>query len=139
MHKAFNQIFPALDQNKPRIVQFLPDNEYNIPTGRYILNELHCVEDNCDCRFIYISVHKESGGLEANISFGWESIAYYAKWMGCGKKDPIIKETKGPSVNNMQQQGPHARAWLKYVKNILLTDHAYVASIKEHYKMVKGK
>lgn len=56
------------------------------------------------------------------------------------RNDPqIIRELKGPVLNPGSPQSKHAPAVLKLVKDVVLSDPAYIERLKRHSQMFKEK
>lgn len=101
--------------------------------------ELYCNDEDCDRRRVMFNVISKNRQKDvAVIAYGWESKAFYAKWLG--RDDPkIIKELQGPVLNLGSHQSELAPALLEKVREVLLADPAYVARLKRHYQMFKEK
>jgi len=100
---------------------------------------MFCNEKGCDCRRVFLSVVSATKNeLHAVIAYGWESPAFYAKWMG--DNDPqSIQSLHGPCLNLGSPESATAPAILKLFRDVLLQDAAYVDRIKRHYQMFRGK
>lgn len=107
-----------------------------MPPGDYGFTEAYCNEPGCDCRRVFFNVIEgETGRVVATIAYGWESAEYYVKWLGMD--DPaVIFSLQGPALNLSSPQSELAQALLAQLP-LLLSDPAYVARIKRHYKMFK--
>jgi hypothetical protein len=101
--------------------------------------ELYCNDESCDCRRVMFDVvSRERRKSVAIIAYGWESQEFYAKWFR--QNDPeIILQMQGPILNPGSNQSELAPALLKKVREVLLTDPAYIARLKRHYQMFKEK
>jgi hypothetical protein len=101
--------------------------------------ELYCNDENCDCRRVMFDVlSKNRGKSVAVIAYGWESQEFYAKWLR--QKDPeIIQQMQGPILNPGSHQSELAPALLEKVRDVLLADPEYIARLKQHYRMFKGR
>lgn len=52
------------------------------PPDTYLLFENYCCDKKCDCRKVMINfVGKNSGKIFETISYGWEDLSYYVKWL----------------------------------------------------------
>lgn len=109
------------------------DNEFNLPLGDYFFTELYCNE--CDCRRVFFAVICDNEPV-ANITFGWESIAYYQKNFKGFSKQEII-DLKGPELDMFQYQSKIAPNVFEMFKKILFTDKDYMKRIEAHYKQFK--
>ena len=116
------------------------DAEHAQP-GHYGLLELFCTTRKCDCRKVIFSViYTESGSEDevpskvAEFHYGWESKAFYRKWM---KADEDVDFMAGlyeqfpyPSLANQEL--------FKIVEGLLKTDMAYRERIIRHYNAFKA-
>ena len=110
-----------------------------VPKGDYGLIEMYCDDPDCDCRRVFLEVYDwERRQSMAYIAYGWESAEFYSKWFK--RNDPkVIRELQGPILNPGSPQSKHAPALLKLVKDVILSDPAYIARLKSHYQMFKEK
>src|SRR5579871_61169 len=95
-----------------------------IPDGEYGFLEFYCHEAGCDCRRVLLIVVSQdpSRPVVATINYGWESLDYYAKWMGDPK---LADEAYGASLDPLGKQSPFAPALLGlFVGSVM--DDAYV-------------
>jgi hypothetical protein len=108
-----------------------------LPAGRYPFIEFYCNEPGCDCRRVIIHVMNEhTRTLEVEISFGWESRAYYREWMGDDDHD-VIAMMQGPAFNVGGAVGQYADQLLKHFRKAV-RDPAYVDRLKRHYAMYRA-
>src|SRR5450759_1639168 len=73
----------------------------NLADGEYGFFELYCNEPGCDCRRVTIDVLRPETGwrkIWATISYGWETLDFYANWGG-HHGDPV--EMKGPILDHL--------------------------------------
>lgn len=138
MHQLFASMFPEVGDKETRVIHIIGP-ETGIPPGTYPILEFYCVDDNCDCRQVYLRVMKDGvsdiDNCEADISFGWEPRSFYVKWFG--KEDVSLDDFKGPSLNKLVKQGAYKAHWLKLIRNLLKTDKRYAKRLEAHYKMTK--
>lgn len=108
----------------------------DLPEGEYGFIELYCDEVDCDCRRVIIDVMSPTTGpkIWATINYGWESLAFYEKWIR-NKED--AKGCKGPSLDPINPQTEYSPTLLRLFE-YLLEDEAYVERLKRHYYMLKG-
>lgn len=132
----FHEYFPELASKETRT--FTPLNNPQLPEVKYDLLEMYCDEDDCDCRRVFLSVLSEHHrDILAIIAYGWESTAFYKKWMK--EDDPeVIKQLKGPELNLGSPQSKLAPALLQVVSQIL-EDQPYVERIKRHYQLFRAR
>lgn len=137
-YAAFFEFYPDVAENETRVLTLLGRSEYGLPPDEYAFIEMFCDEPGCDCRRVFFHVQSEKHGNVATIAYGWESREFYVKWFGRNDKS-TIDELVGPFLNLASPQSKYANALLNVVKEILLTDRAYVDRIKKHYSMVRKK
>lgn len=108
-----------------------------MPPGEYTFLEMFCDEEGCDCRrvFFYV-VSSRRRDVEAVVTYGWESPAFYAHWL----RDPdaeMAAEMKGPGLNLCGPQSDIAPAILELFNEVLLPDAAYMDRVKRHYQLFR--
>ena len=138
-YAPFHEFFPEVAMRETRSVTVPPDSDTGVPPGEYGFLELFCNEKGCDCRrvFLYV-VSAPKNDVHAVIAYGWESPAFYSKWMG--DNDPtIIDSLRGPCLNLGSPESAAAPALLDLFRNVLLRDTAYLGRIKRHYRMFREK
>ncbi len=106
-----------------------------LPDGEYSFVDMYCSEPGCDCRKTMIQV-LHNGKLVSVINYGWESAAFYEKWMGSEAKDVSFPPMAGATIdlsspNQVSEEG------VLGLFNALL-DEMWVAKFKRHYKSVKA-
>ena len=119
--RLFGDLFPERAAPETRALTTrgypgLPDDEYG-------LLDAYCVRPDCDCRRVMINVVARSQGRDflASVSYGFEPD----------------DEMRGPFLDPLNRQGPHAAALLELVATQLL-DPVYLARLNEHYRAVKA-
>ena len=113
-------------------------NHPRLPDGDYSLIDCFCADPDCDCRVIYIFVVSDSqSGVLASITFGWESLEFYRKWMGTDRVDDVIRDLKGPALMSMAPQTEFSHALLELVA-LRLKERSYVDLLKRHYRQFKN-
>ena len=134
----FHEYFPEIAEREIRSFTVLEDSA-DLPAGSYGLVELYCDEPGCDCRrVIFTVISSAAGNTEAVISYGWESLEFYAEWSSI--PDPkTIKEMVGVALNPLAPQSDLAPAILEMVRDVVLQDEAYVERLKSHYRMFKER
>ena len=136
----FRNQFPELAERETRTITVINrDSPGDLPDGQYGLLEMFCDEPGCDCRrvFLYVvsSIHQR---LEAVIAYGWETEAFYRRWLK--SDDPrMIKDLQGPVLNLGSPQSELAPAILRVVRDIVLQDAGFVERIKRHYRMFRDR
>ncbi len=130
--------FPELARQETRVVK-LPSPQGGLPRGSFGFLELYCEEPDCDCRRVILQVRteEEPGTLLATINYGWESVAFYQKWLGGSRKE--AREIKEASLDPLNPQSQYASALLRLFQTVVLQDKAYVNRLKRHYQMFKAE
>ena len=107
----------------------------DLPNGQYGFLELYCDEVDCDCRRVIIHVVSPDTGSKiwATINYGWESVAFYARWM---RNAESAVECKGPSLDPLNPQTAYSPALL-HTFEFVLQDETYVKRLKRHYELFK--
>jgi hypothetical protein len=130
---------PKLAEAETRVLTLPPGDNTGLPSDSYIFHEMFCNEKGCDCRRVFFSVVSENyKRTEAVIAYGWETKAFYAKWMGDSDLATLV-ELQGPVLNVGSPQSQSAPAILQLVKEVLLKDPAYLERIKRHYALFRQK
>ena len=138
-YAPFHEFFPEVAKRETRSVTVLYESNTGIPPGEYGFLEMFCNEKSCDCRrvFLYV-VSAARNDVQAVMAYGWESRAFYERWMG--DKDPdVIDSLLGPCLNLGSPESASAPAILELFRDVLLRDAAYVDRIKRHYRMFREK
>ena len=137
--KLLHDLAPEVAERETRTIMVQDGAESGLPPGEYSFLEMFCAEPGCDCRrvFFYV-VSSLREGLEAVITWGWESREFYIKWMHFD--DPkMITELMGPSLNLGSPATELAPALLDLARNVLLQDADYVERVKRHYRLFRDK
>ena len=111
-------------------------SDLGVPPGEYMLLENYCTDPSCDCRKVMINVVEVNPPrrILATIGYGWESVAFYTKWM-YGDKE-IARSITGAYLELGGIQSQYAQHVLEVFK-ANLTDE-YVNTLKNHYRMFKN-
>ena len=135
-YASFHYHFREIAEKETRTVTIMREDDI-IPKGDYGLIEMYCDDPDCDCRRVFLYVISSlRDDVEAVIAYGWESAAFYARWLG--DDDPrALDELRGPVLNLGSPQSRLAPAILELVKNVVLQDHAYVERLKTHYRLFR--
>jgi hypothetical protein len=141
-YTLFQELFPETALTETRTAKIPVGNSW-LPADEYGLLEAYCDEEDCDCRRVFFNViSRKRNDLVAVVAYGWESEAFYTKWYGGEPDNEIellaIQEMRGLVLNDASPQSELAPAILKLVTH-LLTDPAYEARIKRHYRIFKEK
>jgi len=132
-YASFHDYFPDIAEQETRTITVLENSPWHLPPAHYSLLEMYCDEPDCDCRrvFFYV-VSSLTNHAAAVIAYGWESLEFYAEWMG--DDDPeIINSLKGPVLNSMSPQSKIAPILLDLIQEVVLNDQIYIQRLKTHY------
>ncbi len=134
-YEPFHERFPEVAEKETRTI--IAINDPDLPGGEYSLIEAYCNEPNCDCRRVIFNVYwQQRREVVAVIAYGWESLEYYAEWLG-DDYPAALREMQGPALNLMSKQSKLAPVLLEKVE-FVLRDRRYVNRLKRHYKMFKA-
>jgi hypothetical protein len=106
-----------------------------LPNGEYGFIELYCADTNCDCRRVLINVVSptQPGKILATINYGWESVAFYTKWL---RNEDDAAACRGASLDPFNPQTIYAPLLLRLFETVL-QDAAYVQRLRTHYALFK--
>ena len=140
-YAPFYEFFPELAEQETRVLTVPPLSPYGLSGTKpeqYAFTEMFCDEPGCDCRRVFFSVYREGTTKpQAVIAYGWETTAFYARWLG--DSDPrIIRDLKGPVLNLGSPQSERAPGLLELTKQVLLKDRDYIERIKTHYRLFRN-
>ena len=138
-YELFQSRFPDIAMGETRSVTTLQDSN-GLPAGEYGFLEMFCDELDCDCRrafFLVVTPQSRHGKPEAVIAYGWESSAFYKRWMYGGSARDIAA-LQGPMLNDLSPQSKIAPAILELFRTVLLSDRAYIARVKKHYRLFRA-
>ncbi len=116
----FYELFPELAEKETRTLTAF--NHPLLPRDDYALVESYCDDVNCDCRRVMFNILRRStNSIVAVIAFGWESEAFYARWLG---DDDLmdVRDLQGPILNWGSPQSDLAPALLAQMKIVLGDD-----------------
>ena len=105
-----------------------------LPDGEYSFIDTYCADPECDCRKAMIQV-MHNGKLVSVINYGWESAAFYEKWMGSSGKDIPMPMMHGVSID-ISSPDLVSRDGILALFNMLLND-IWIVKFKRHYDEVK--
>ena len=137
MPVQFREYFKDIAEAETRSITIFEGHSSGLPPGSYGFVEFYCDQKNCDCRRVHLMVVADWANKPlAMIAYGWESPAYYAKWMHYADKQ-MAKEMSGVSLELLFDQTEYAAAAKKLCEDVLLADPTYVARLKRHYQMMR--
>lgn len=131
----FHSRFPKIAEAETRVITILRHDR--LPADEYALLDSYCEQPECDCRRAMLTVmsRRQQRPL-AVIAYGWEDEPFYQRWLR--DDDPeLISELRGPVLNRLSQQSPLAPVLLEVVAEMVLSDEAYSARLKRHYRLFK--
>ncbi len=131
----FDSKFPELAETETRVLHVFQDPE--LPPDEYGFREWYCADLSCDCQRVMIIVHsvKTIPKTWATITYGWESVEFYAKWV---PDQETAEYSAGVRLEVLGEQSQYAERLLRAFKD-LLTDKAYANRLKRHYHLMKRK
>lgn len=133
----FHELFPEVARRETRVLTVLPGADAPLPPAQYSFIEMFCNETHCDCRRVFFTVFSSDGPkTEAVISWGWESTAFYKRWLGFGDSK-MIESMQGPILDLCSPISMNAQHLLQFVTHVLLADPLYVERVKKHYAMFR--
>ncbi len=108
-----------------------------LPADEYGLIEFYCTDSKCDCRRVIFQIipSRCPSQVLATISFGWETEAFYTRWMGDDSQ--IARDMAGASLLPMSAIHPLSNTLLHLVEEVPLKDPEYVARLQRHYREFK--
>ncbi len=121
--EPFVRYFKEIGEAETRTIYILDERSDSIPKGEYALAEFYCTDRKCDCRRVMLNVISKEKGHVASISFGFDPNG----------------SMSGPFLDPINKQSSYAEDLLQLVKDLVLSDDAYVARLERHYKMFKDK
>lgn len=137
-YTSFHYHFREVAEKETRTLTIMRDDDI-VPKGSYGLIEMYCDDPDCDCRRVFLEVFDWEKGISiAYIAYGWESKEFYREWLRMDNPT-VIRELQGPILNDGSPQSKHAPAFLKLVKDVVLSDPAYMERLKRHYQIFKEK
>lgn len=128
---------PDIAAQETRVVILLQPHG-GLPAGRYAFVELYCSDPNCDCKRVLLQVRSEQDPTTvlATINYGWESLAFYSKWLRGDRES--AREIKEASLDPLNSQTEYASSLLRLFRTVVLQDKAYIKRLKRHYFLFKS-
>jgi len=133
--ELFQERCPEVANRERRSIIVRGDDR--LPDGHYGFFESYCNEAGCDCRRVFLTVlSTDHEGVLATITYGWESRAFYRRWMGRLHDEEDVDELKGPVLAPMTLQSDLAPALLELFEEKIM-DPEYEERLARHYRMFK--
>ncbi len=130
-YTSFHLYFPEVAEKETRTLTTFQQDDV-IPAGSYGLLEMYCDDPDCDCRRVFLEVYDwQRQRSLAFIAYGWESKEFYRNWFH-GDNPKVIRDLQGPVLNVGSPQSKYAPAFLELVKEVVLSDPAYIERLKRH-------
>lgn len=129
---------PEVADAETRTVMIFDEKLYGIPEGQYAFIENYCSDPKCDCRKVMINIIRvddQSGDNIGTISYGWEKLSFYTKWL-YGDSE-LAKEMKGPSIELGGHISTHPEVAIKLFKKAGLGDSTFTDRLPKHYALFK--
>jgi hypothetical protein len=126
----FAVVFPEIGAEETRCLYVLQKDQVEV--GCYGFCELYCIDPACDCQIVRFIVMTPDGRTEAIITYGWNDKAFYDEAFSSDDHN-----FPGPDFAFLEPQGPHAKYFLNFCKEVLITDDSYVERLKRHYALFK--
>jgi hypothetical protein len=117
----FDRLFPQQAMAEVRVITLL--RHPTLLDDEYALVESYCDDPACHCRRVLLSVvGRRAMTALASIGYGLDRDGQWA----------------GPFLDPLNPQSRHSDALLELVRQLVLTDSAYVARLEAHYYQVEG-
>jgi hypothetical protein len=135
---GLHQVLPAVAESETRTM-VVAEPGTPLPMDCYTFNEEYCADLGCDCRRVMLTVVSMAGQqIEAVINYGWETPAFYARWMRTTDRK-VIADLQGPLLNPGSPATRRGPAVLDLFKQMMLTDSAYIARLAAHYRAFRAQ
>ena len=135
---AFHEIVPEIGLTEMRQITVAYDTT-GIPDDIYGLVEMYCTDSTCDCQKVTLQILAvNQDKIVATIDYGWESRAFYAKWLHTTEEDETIDMLISPSLSMFGINTSISANILEMVSTTCFTPD-YIERLKKHYTLVKNK
>lgn len=113
-------------------------SEAKIPKGEYVFFESYCDDPDCDCRRVMFFIYSRTDYSRklATINFGWESVAYYTKWLHGNAS--VAEEMTQVTLEPFGEQSEYAQEFLEIAQDGLVRDPDFVERLKRHYAQFRA-
>jgi len=105
-----------------------------LPDGNYRFVDTYCTDPSCDCRKTMILVYRNDVHV-STINFGWETDAFYQKWMGNSKDEEVTALMSGATIDITSPDRVPPQGMLAFFMALL--DDNWRAKFRTHYAAVK--
>jgi hypothetical protein len=132
---SLHQYYPEVASTETRSA--IIRKSLRLPDGNYGFFESYCDDARCDCRRVLINVYRSdsSSKIWAVINYGWESVAFYRKWV---RSNELAQKAKGPILDPLYPQSEYAPALLDLFTTFIQDDE-YLQKLKHHYALMKRR
>jgi hypothetical protein len=132
--KSFDQQFPDLAWQDPcQMVLMDVDPEAD---GIYDLIDFYCLDPDCDCRKVFVSVMDSRQKQVATIAYGWEDAKFY-RALGTDREVAQALSSRG-FLPPMAPQSEHAQYFLAGF-SWMVTDKEFIDRFKDRYRLFKSE
>ena len=133
----FASRFRDVAARETRVIM-LAYSQGGLPAGSYGFLELYCLDPACECKRVLLQVceEREPEKVLATINYGWESLAFYTKWLRGDQES--AREIKEASLDPINLQTSYAPTLLRLFQTVILQDKAYIKRLKRHYVLFKS-
>ena len=133
----FHERFPEV-AGREQLVLRIQQEGLPLPPGEYGFFEWFCEDAGCDCRRALLQVisPQQPGRILATINYGWESAAFYTRWMHGDKQ--AGRDITSASLDPINPQSALAEALLDGFQDYARHDSFYPGQLQRHYEMFKG-
>ena len=133
----FDQRFPEC-AGRERLVLHIQQQGLPLPPGEYSFFEWYCEDAKCDCRraLLRVSSSKRPGEILATLNYGWESEAFYTRWIRGDAE--AGRDITSASLDPINPQSELAEALLDGFREYIRRDSLYPQQLQRHYEMFKS-
>lgn len=105
-----------------------------LPEGEYTFVDTYCNDHTCDCRKTIIQIF-HGGKIVSIVSFGWESPAFYLRWMNSTKLRQVAEEMSGASIDFSSPNLVSPEGILLLIRHLL--DEKWISILRENYRLIR--
>ena len=133
----FRELFPDCAARELLVLR-VEESGLPLPPGEYAFTEWFCEEAGCDCRRALLQVlsPQQPGRILATINYGWESAAFYTRWMHGDVE--AGRDITNASLDPINPHSALADALLEGFQDYMRLDSFYPEQLQRHYEMFKA-
>ncbi len=120
---SFRHLFPEVARREVCVLRV--EEHPSIPPGEYALSEAYCIDPDCDCRRVMLTVLSAAGSVLATIGLGLDR----GEWQEDSLQSPVL--------DPLNRQSRCAEDLLEIVEDLLDEDPDFLAMLESHYQLVK--